>query len=153
MRVSIKPLMISLTCALVAWGGSWIIIKRVDDAIKLQHQNYAFPDTVHLKRIIEITMGCAGIIHFVALAFLIRYIITLSTIQRAWACVIVVLPASYLSFLAVLEGLPGQTHGGGYITEELLLALLVGCLVGLIFILWFIVSLYLSFMSRMPRVR
>jgi hypothetical protein len=59
MRASIKPLLISLTCTLVAWGGSWIITKRVADAIKLQHQNYPFSDTVHLERIIEFTMGCA----------------------------------------------------------------------------------------------
>jgi len=152
MRVSIKPLVISLACTLVAWGGSLIITKQLADAIKLQHQNHAFPDTLHLERITEIIMACAGIIHFVALAFMIRYIISLPIIQRAWACFFVVLPASCLSFLAVLLGLPGQTCGGGYLTEELLLSLLVGFGVGVMFILWFLVSLYLSFMSRKTRI-
>lgn len=118
-----------------------MISKWASDAMQRAHQTYPHSDTHHIREIVGVVMGCAAILHFIALAFMVRHIVLLPRSKRTVPCIVVALPAAYLTFMAILVGLPGQAVAGGYLTERLVWAVLLGGGVGLLFVLWSLVSL------------
>jgi hypothetical protein len=141
MRPAFSPLKWSLICASASCGSALMVSKWAADAAQRALQTYPQSDTHHIREIVGVVMGCAATLHFIALAFMVGYIVQLPRPKRSVPCIVVALPAAYLTYLAILVGLPGQTPAGGYITEKFLWAVLCGGSVGLLFLLWSLVAL------------
>ncbi len=141
MRRLFSPLKCSLMCAGASCGSALLVSKWAIDAMRRAHETYPHRDVHAIRRIAELVMGGAAILHFIALAFMVRHIVQLPRRKRTVPCIVVALPAAYLTFLAILVGIPGQAVAGGYITDRLVFAVFYGGVVGLLFVLWSLVSL------------
>ena len=94
-----------------------------------------------IRSISSLFMSSAAIIYFIGLAFMIAHIKGLPRSKRALPCILLVVPAAMLTFMALMVGMPRQSAGGGYITYAMIYGLYAGAIVGVFFLLWSLISL------------